>query len=84
MIKYIYIISINILSLLLIKIDKYNAINKKYRISEKTLITTAFLGGGIGTFIGMNLFHHKTKKIKFVILIPLSIIANIYFFTKII
>ena len=84
MIKYIYILLINILSLILMKIDKSNAINKKYRISEKSLITISFFGGGIGTLIGMKLFHHKTKKLNFIILIPISIITNIYFFIKII
>ena len=82
--KYIYILLINILSLILMKIDKSNAINKKYRISEKSLITISFFGGGIGTLIGMKLFHHKTKKLNFIILIPISIITNIYFFIKII
>ena len=70
-------IIINIISFLITGIDKLLAITNKRRISEKTLLTLAFLGGSIGTFISMFLFHHKTKKIKFKILIPLFIIMQI-------
>ena len=57
--------------------DKYQAIHKKWRIPEITLLSLAIIGGGIGSFLGMIFFHHKTKKLKFMILIPLSIIIDI-------
>jgi uncharacterized membrane protein YsdA (DUF1294 family) len=57
--------------------DKKKAIKKKERIPEMTLFTLSFMGGGLGTLLGMLIFHHKTKKIKFIILIPLSIIIHI-------
>ena len=71
------IIIINIISFIITSIDKLLAILNKRRISEKTLLTLSFFGGSIGTFISMFLFHHKTKKIKFRILIPLFIIMQI-------
>ena len=52
----------NLISFLMMGIDKYKANKDKKRISEKTLILSAF--------------HHKTKKLKFKILMPLSIIFN--------
>jgi hypothetical protein len=72
-----YLIIINILSFILYGIDKLKAIKKKKRISEKTLILIGILGGSIGSLIGMNLFRHKTKKLKFIISLPLILIIHI-------
>ena len=80
--KIIFFLLINILSFLLFGIDKQKAIKKKYRISEFTLLLISFLGGSIGSLLGMIIFHHKTKKIKFILLIPLFLIINIIIFIK--
>lgn len=53
-------------------IDKYKALNNKRRISEKSLILSALFFGGVGSLLGMIVFRHKIRKIKFVILIPIS------------
>lgn len=60
-----YFILINILTFILYGIDKKKAIKGKYRISEYHLLLCSFIGGFIGSFFGMKLFHHKTKKILF-------------------
>ena len=57
--------------------DKFLAIRGLRRISEKTLISLAFLMGGVGASLGMTLFRHKTKHKKFKILVSLSVIFNI-------
>ncbi len=74
-IKYAYylILLINIISLLLMKIDKHKAIKNKYRISEKTLLTLGALFGGLGLYCGMKLFRHKTQKTLFRVLGPLYV-----------
>lgn len=72
-----YLIIINILSFILYGIDKLKAIKKEERISEKNLILIGILGGSIGSLIGMNLFRHKTKKLKFIISLPLILIIHI-------
>lgn len=74
------ILGINILSFILMGIDKYKAIKNNYRISENTLLLISILGGGIGSLLGIILFHHKTKKLKFQILVPISILINIYLY----
>ena len=74
------ILGINIFSFILMGIDKYKAIKNNYRISENTLLLISILGGGIGSLLGMILFHHKTKKLKFQILVPISILINIYLY----
>ena len=57
--------------------DKYCAKKSKWRVPEKILILMAFVFGGIGAFLGMRLFRHKTKHIKFKILIPVFLVAQI-------
>ena len=51
-------------------LDKYKAKAGKWRIPERTLFLLALLGGGIGAFLGMKVFHHKTMHKQFVIGIP--------------
>ncbi len=58
--------------------DKLKAIKGSWRISEQTLITSAFLFGGIGALFGMFVFRHKTKHLKFRILLPIALIFNIF------
>ncbi len=70
----IYLILINILSFILYGLDKYKAIKNKWRIPESVLLSISFLGGGIGSTLGMYAFRHKTKKKKFIFLNLLSIV----------
>ncbi len=51
-------------------IDKWKAKHQHYRISEKMLFTISVLGGSLGTWLGMYVFHHKTKHLYFVVGIP--------------
>lgn len=55
-------IGVNIFSLILVGIDKLKAIRQTYRISEKALFLSALPFSSYGFYIGMKLFHHKTKK----------------------
>lgn len=73
----LYLISINLVTFLTIYIDKRKAKKNRRRISEKTLFTLVFLGGGIGGIAGMYSFRHKTKKTKFVVGFPLIIIFQV-------
>ena len=73
----IYFLIINLFAIFLMKYDKVKAINNQYRVSEKTLFLIALILGGIGIYIGMYLFRHKTKHVKFTVGIPLIIILNI-------
>lgn len=73
----IYLVAINIIALLAMYIDKRKAKKGKRRISEKTLFTLVFLGGGIGGILGMYTFRHKTKKARFVVGFPAILILEI-------
>ena len=72
-----FLLAINIATFLLYGIDKYKAKKNKWRISEATLLTMAAIGGSIGAWAGMRLWHHKTmhKKLKYGI--PVIIIMQI-------
>ena len=72
-----YILTINIATFLLYGIDKYKAKKSKWRISEVTLLTMAAIGGSIGAWAGMRLWHHKTMHKKFKYGIPLIIIMQV-------
>ena len=67
----------NVIGFLSMLIDKYRAVHHLWRISEKTLLLLAVIGGGIGSYIGMQTAHHKVNKKKFSIGIPLMIILQI-------
>ena len=66
----------NLIVFLLYGRDKQRAIADEWRISEKTLLLCAFLLGGTGAGLGMLVFRHKTRQLKFRILIPVAIICN--------
>ena len=72
-----YLFAINIVSFFLYGIDKYKAKKGQWRISEATLLTMAAIGGSIGAWAGMRLWHHKTMHKKFKYGIPLIIIMQI-------
>ena len=72
-----YIIGVNVLTFLVYGIDKLKAKKGKWRISEATLLLMAIVGGSIGAWLGMNVWHHKTMHKKFKYGIPLIIFAQI-------
>ena len=51
--------------------DKRRARRAAFRVPEKTLFLLALLGGGLGGWLGMRLFHHKTKHWYFALGFPL-------------
>lgn len=79
-IKYIliYLVLINLISFILFFIDKQKAKKDKWRIKERTLHISSFLGGVLGSITAMILFHHKTKKRGFVAITVLDLIFNVY------
>ena len=72
-----YLLAINIVSFFLYGIDKYKAKKNKWRISEATLLMIAVIGGSIGAWVGMLIWHHKTMHKKFKYGIPVLIIFQV-------
>ena len=75
-----YIVLINVLAFSLMGIDKYKAKHNKWRIKERDLFLLSFLGGAIGSYFGMYMFHHKTQTSSFKFGIPLLIALNLIFY----
>ena len=72
-----YLLAINIASFFLYGIDKYKAKKGRWRISEATLLLMAVIGGSIGAWVGMRIWHHKTMHKKFEYGIPIIIILQV-------
>lgn len=72
-----YVILMNLIGLLAMGMDKLKARRRKSRIPERTLFILALLFGSVGILIGMYLFHHKTKKLRFSIGIPVILVVQL-------
>lgn len=70
----IYLLVINVIAFAAYGIDKKRAIRDAWRISEKTLLILAAIGGALGALLGMEIFRHKTKHLQFTILVPACLI----------
>lgn len=66
----------NLVTFIVYAYDKHIARQQKgkRRVPERTLLLLAFLGGCVGAALGMSLCRHKTKQMRFLILVPLSVL----------
>ena len=67
----LYLFLINLLGFVLYGVDKAKSKGRGRRIPERVLLWVARLGGGVGCWMGMMLFRHKTKHNRFMALVPL-------------
>ena len=63
---YYYLLAVNILAFVLFGVDK-----------QKALILSAVIGGSVGAILGMRFFHHKTRKARFAIGVPVILLVQI-------
>lgn len=73
----VYLIIINIVAFGMYGIDKQKAIKKQWRIPEANLLAVAAIGGSAGALLGMQFFHHKTRKWKFRLGVPLILAVQL-------
>lgn len=79
------LIALNLLTFIVYGIDKWKAVKGKWRIPEATLLILAVIGGSIGALLGMQIWHHKTRHLKFKYGVPFILLAQIvliYFICK--
>lgn len=66
--------------------DKKQARKRKWRVPEFNLLLLGLIGGGIGGLLGQQLFHHKTRKLRFYFVFGLGAIfvvaASYYIIAK--
>ena len=72
-----YLLAINAVTFIVYGIDKYKAKKAKWRISEATLLLLAVLGGSVGAWVRMRVWHHKTMHKKFKYGIPAILLIQI-------
>jgi uncharacterized membrane protein YsdA (DUF1294 family) len=70
----ILLLALNVITFFVYGIDKWKAKKGKWRISEATLLILAIIGGSIGAWLGIKVWHHKTMHKKFKYGVP-AIIA---------
>ena len=73
----VYLVVINVATFLTYGIDKWKAKKSLWRIREASLLGLAVLGGSIGAWLGMKVWHHKTMHKKFKYGLPLILIVQI-------
>ena len=72
----LYLVAVNLVTFLIYGIDKFKSKRARCRVPEATLLWLAAVGGSIGAWLGMKLWHHKTAHKKFKYGIPLIIIIQ--------
>ena len=73
----VYLLSVNLIAFIAYGIDKLKARRSCWRIPEATLIGLASIGGSVGAWMGMKIWHHKTKHKKFRYGIPAILLIHI-------
>lgn len=72
-----YLALVNLIAFTVYGADKRRAKKDRRRVPEKTLFLLAIIGGSLGAFLGMRLFHHKTRHWYFVWGIPAIMVLQI-------
>ena len=73
----IYIAVINVVAFVVYGIDKWKARRGRWRIPESTLLLLAAVGGSLGAWLGIRVWHHKTMHRKFTIGVPVIIVLQL-------
>jgi uncharacterized membrane protein YsdA (DUF1294 family) len=68
---------LNAVTFLIYGIDKWKARSHRWRIPESTLLILAIIGGSIGAWCGIKVWHHKTLHKKFRYGVPAIIVLQI-------
>ena len=72
----IYLATVNVVTFFMYGIDKLKAKRSKWRISEAALLWMAVIGGSIGAWLGIKIWHHKTMHKKFKYGVPAILIVQ--------
>ena len=73
----IWVLLWNLIALLMMGMDKWQARRNGRRIPERVLFLSAILGGSVGALVGMSLFRHKTRHRPFTVGMPCILILQI-------
>ncbi len=74
---WIYLLLINALTFMIYGLDKRRAVKTRRRISERSLIALAVIGGSPGALAAMSIFRHKTRHKKFTLGVPIILLLQL-------
>jgi len=72
-----YLIATNVVTFFVYGLDKLKAKYNRWRITEVSLLLLAVLGGSVGAWLGMQVWHHKTLHKKFKYGVPLIFLLQL-------
>lgn len=73
----IYFVMINIVTFFVYGIDKWKSQHDRWRVPESALLGLAAIGGSVGAWLGMKVWHHKTQHKKFMYGVPVTLLIQI-------
>ncbi len=73
----LYVAAVNVISFIVMGVDKRRAVKRAFRVPESTLFVLAIIGGSIGSIAGMHLFHHNTRHWYFLYGMPVILALQI-------
>ena len=73
----LYVAAVNVISFIVMGVDKRRAVKRAFRVPESTLFVLAIIGGRIRSIAGMHLFHHKTRHWYFLYGMPVILALQI-------
>ncbi len=74
---WIGILILNVVTFFVYGIDKFKAKKSLWRIPESTLLILAAVGGSVGAYLGMKVWHHKTLHKKFSLGVPAILLLHL-------
>ena len=74
---WIGILILNVVTFFVYGIDKFKAKKSLWRIPESTLLILAAVGGSVGAYLGMKVWHHKTLHKKFSLGVPTILLLHL-------
>jgi uncharacterized membrane protein YsdA (DUF1294 family) len=83
-----WLLSANVTAFVAYGYDKRIAGTERTRLPERALLVLVIVGGSLGAFIGMHLFHHKTAKTSFqvrfwiIVLIQVLLLVAYWFWIR--
>lgn len=70
-----YLATMNVVTFALFCADKWKAQHGRWRIPERVLLGFCAAGGALGGYLGMRIAHHKTRKPRFSVGVPVILVA---------
>jgi uncharacterized membrane protein YsdA (DUF1294 family) len=80
----LHLVFFSLFTLLCFGVDKSLAALDRRRISEPNLLWLSFLGGAPGGILGMVLFRHKNRALRFRVLLPAAVLVDAFAFALLI